>query len=302
MSRPSLSPSSASGSHATLLFHGQEAVQLCAGDGTRALVLLHGGQLLSWRSAQEQERLYLSGQATYDGVQAVRGGVPVVFPQFADHGPLSKHGFARHQTWQLLHAQTTAQDGLVVLGLASNPQTLAAWPFEFELELTIRVSSSRLDMELAVLNSGHEPCSFTAALHTYLAVPDVREARLHGLKRLRYRDSVAGTEQVDSNDAVQVAGELDRIYFDAAAPLSLKIDAAQPAPWRISQTGFSDVVVWNPGPTKAASLPDMREVDWSRMLCVEAARVGAPLVLQAGEQWLGRQTIDCEVVASQNPA
>jgi glucose-6-phosphate 1-epimerase len=82
----------------------------------------------------------------------------------------------------------------------------------------------------------------------------------------------------------------------------LKIDAAQPTPWRISQTGFSDVVVWNPGPTKAASLPDMREVDWSHMLCVEAARVGAPLVLQAGEQWLGRQTIDCEVVASQNPA
>lgn len=286
-----------SGSHATLQFHGQDAVQLCAGDGTQALVLLHGGQLLSWKNAQGQERLYLSGQAVYDGVQAVRGGVPVVFPQFANQGPLPKHGFTRQQTWQLLHAQTTAQDVLVVLGLVSNPQTLAIWPFEFELELTVRASNSRLDMELAVLNSGREPWSCTAALHTYLQVPDVREARLCGLKRLRYRDAVAGTEQVDHADAVQVASELDRIYFDAAAPLSLNLGPTQPVPWRISQTGFADVVVWNPGPTKAASLHDMPDDDWMRMLCVEAALVGTPLVLQAGEQWLGRQTLDCESVS-----
>lgn len=293
-----VSSSPTSGSHATVQINGQEVVRLCAGDGTQALVLLHGGQLLSWISAQGQERLYLSEQAVYDGVQAVRGGVPVVFPQFANQGSLPKHGLARHQAWQLLHAQTTLNDVLVVLGLASNPKTLAIWPFEFELELTLRATSSRLDMELAVLNSGSEPFSFTGALHTYLAVPDVREARLHGLKRLRYRDAVVGTEQVDHADALQVASELDRIYFDAAAPLSLVLGPVQSAPWHISQTGFTDVVVWNPGPTKAASLPDMAGDDWGRMLCVEAARVGTPLLLQAGEEWLGRQTIDCEAVVN----
>jgi glucose-6-phosphate 1-epimerase len=285
---------SASGSHEKFQFHGQEALRMVSGDGAQATVLFHGGQLISWRSARGQERLYLSERAIYDGIQAVRGGVPVVFPQFANSGPLVKHGFARRQTWQLVHVETTAHDAMAVFGLHSNATTLTEWPFEFELELTLRVTNTCLDMELSVLNSGSEPLSFTTALHTYLRLPDVRPMQLHGLKRLRYRDAVNDTEQVDHDPFVQAVGELDRVYFDAASPLSLNLGEQDAIPWRISQTGFSDVVVWNPGPVKAAQLLDMPDEDWVQMLCVEASQVGAPIVLQAREQWVGRQTVDCE--------
>jgi glucose-6-phosphate 1-epimerase len=49
--------------------------------------------------------------------------------------------------------------------------------------------------------------------------------------------------------------------------------------------------VWNPGPIKAAQLPDMPNDDWVRMLCVESARIGEPITLAPGEEWSGMQTL-----------
>ena len=92
------------------------------------------------------ERLYLSDRAVYAPGQAVRGGVPVVFPQFAAMGPLAKHGFARTLPWTLKSVDTTPTDALAVLQLRSGDATRAAWPFEFALELSLRVSAQRLDM------------------------------------------------------------------------------------------------------------------------------------------------------------
>ena len=51
----------------------------------------------------------------------------------------------------------------------------------------------------------------------------------------------------------------------------------------------ADVVVWNPGPTRAAALADMPDDDWLQLLCVEAAVIGAPVTLAAGQEWVGRQ-------------
>ena len=68
-------------------------------DGATALVALHGAHVLSWQPADGRERLFLSDRAVFDGQAAIRGGIPVVFPQFAERGPLRKHGFARTAPW-----------------------------------------------------------------------------------------------------------------------------------------------------------------------------------------------------------
>lgn len=284
-------------------FHGLPALQLQSGDGARATVLLHGAHLVSWVPVGGQEQLYVSPRAVLDGRQAIRGGVPVIFPQFNQRGPLPRHGFARNRTWRALSLEQGATDALAVLRLVDDEVTRAIWPHHFIAELTARITGARIDIELAVEHpepdeAGPPPDAFqfTAALHTYLRVADASSARLDGLQRLRYIDSVRNTQQLDMAPNLVPEGELDRIYFDAARPLRLS-DGARVL--EIAQTGFADAVVWNPGAERCAALSDMPADGWREMLCVEAAAIGVPVELKPGEAWIGRQTLS--VVPADDP-
>lgn len=274
---------------------GQPAVELVSGDGARATVLLHGAHLIGWTTADGDVPLYLSPRAVLDGRQAVRGGVPVIFPQFNQRGPLPRHGFARGLPWQLVMHQQGDDDALAVLRLQDSEATRALWPQAFVAELSVRISGARLDIELAVerpaeppAQAAAEPMRFTAALHTYLRVDDVGSSWVDGLQRLRYEDAVRHTEQVDLAARLQVAGELDRIYFDAARPLHLHDGDRR---LEITSTGLPDVVVWNPGPERCAALADMPADGWRYMLCIEGAAIGEPVALAPGQTWIGRQSI-----------
>lgn len=265
---------------------GQPAMWLRAPDGAEVTVLLHGGQLVSWIPAGDQERLYLSPTAVAGPGQAVRGGIPVIFPQFAQRGPLPRHGLARDRAWTWVEG---AQRGDVVIGvlrLTDDEATRAIWPHHFEAELSFSLSGLQLDVELAVTNTGDAPFDFSAALHSYLRVDDVRRARLGGLYGVRYVDQVSGAEQHQEMDPFSFAGEIDRIYFDATGPLSL---ATAMGRMTITREGFDDVVVWNPGPEKAAAMADLPDDDWLRLLCVEAAVIGTSVTLAPGQEWVARQ-------------
>src|ERR1035437_10592591 len=68
--------------------------------GSRAEVYLHGAHVTSCVPAGGHEMLFLSERAEFEHGKAIRGGIPVVFPQFADSGPLPKHGWLRTSTWR----------------------------------------------------------------------------------------------------------------------------------------------------------------------------------------------------------
>lgn len=48
--------------------------------GERVEVLLHGATVISWKSANGKENLFLSSKVHLDGSKPVRGGIPLVFP------------------------------------------------------------------------------------------------------------------------------------------------------------------------------------------------------------------------------
>lgn len=270
-------------------FHGQPALRLATASGAQAVVLLLGAQVVSWTPPGGTERLYLSDQARFDGSTAVRGGVPVCFPQFAARGPLPRHGFVRTMPWSLETERTGADFALVTLRCTNTEATRALWPHRFAVELTIAIEESRLDLELEVINEDDTPLSFTGALHTYLRVREVEEARIEGLYGTAYEDSTAAGEmRHDSGDVLLIEAETDRIYHEVTRPLLLR---EYDRSLGINQEGFRDVVVWNPWEERCAALTDMPDRDFRHMLCVEAAAVREAVELAPGSNWWGRQTL-----------
>jgi glucose-6-phosphate 1-epimerase len=268
-------------------FNGHPAVALRAPDGARATVLLHGGQLVSWVPAGGDEQLYLSPASLFGDGQAVRGGVPVIFPQFSARGALPRHGLVRTRAWQLQESPAHGAHAQAVVRFSSDDQTRALWPHDFEAELTVSIVGRQVDIEFAVTNTGDAPFEFSVALHTYLRTNDVLKAQLEGLQGVKYEDNTTGQWQQQWGDVTQVVGEIDRLYHDVSGQLTVRELGRRVS---IAQRGFTDVVVWNPGPEKGAGLADMPDDDWQRMLCVEAARVIEPVVLAPGQEWAGMQT------------
>ena len=262
---------------------------LQAADGARLEVLPHGAHVLAWVPAGEHNsRLFLSAAAEYRHDVSVRGGIPVVFPQFSGHGALPKHGFARVQPWETVEHK----DSRCLLRLRESTATLGLWPQPFELLLDLAIEAQRLQVTLSVANTGASAFEFTVALHSYLQGGDIHDVRLHGLQGRRYLDAVLNREHHVQHEEPLILGEwIDRIYFDAPGELLLEEPARR---LRIQQEGFTDSVVWNPAAALTATLPDMQPDDWHRMLCVEAGTTVTPVHLEPGQRWRGAQILLAE--------
>lgn len=272
----------------TIDHRGQPALRLTTAAGARAVVLLRGAQLVSWTAPGGTERLYLSERAVYDGSVAVRGGVPVSFPQFAARGELPRHGLVRTLPWSVELQRSGDDFALVSLRCSDTEATRAVWPHRFTAELSIAIESDRLDLELEIANEGDDIFAFTAALHTYLRVREVEETRIEGLYGLSYENGADGSLHQDSGDVLQIEAETDRIYHALPRPLLIREHGRSLG---INQEGFPDAVVWNPWETRCAALDDMPDRDFRHMLCVEAAAVKDPVELAPGSSWWGRQTL-----------
>ena len=62
---------------------GLECVTLRHPSGAEATLTLHGANVIEWKSAgNDSNLLFVSDSAVFDGKKAIRGGIPLVFPQF----------------------------------------------------------------------------------------------------------------------------------------------------------------------------------------------------------------------------
>jgi glucose-6-phosphate 1-epimerase len=270
------------------LFHGQPCRCLHLPNGDSLRVVLHGAQVLSW-VAGGRERLYLSPHSRFDGNTAIRGGVPICFPQFNQRGSLPKHGFARNLSWLAdVPPDLGEQSATLTLRLPSSEATKAFWPPSFEATLSLHLRPASLQITLGVRNAGEAPLSFTGALHTYLAVSDIAAVQLDGLRDQPEWDALTDQHR-PALGPLSFHGEFDRVYGVAAQALTLRDGSNR---LTIDQSpSFADTVVWNPGAVKGAALDDMPADGYAHMLCVEAAQVMQPVTVDAGAQWQGWQRL-----------
>lgn len=267
---------------------------LTAAGGASADIYRHGAHLTSWRTADGKERIFTSDHAQFADGKAIRGGVPVIFPQFNAFGSGPRHGFARTLPWQLVQAPTSNRPSGCTFSLQDTPETRAAWDCAFTAQLISEINSNQLRMTLHITNTDNKPIQFTAALHTYLAVADLGTARLQGLRGLSYWNNDGSDFQqrlTAKSDELAFDDAIDRVYFNCDVPLKLR-DGEDSL--HIANEGFREVVVWNPGRDAAGDMADMAADEYKKMLCVEAAVIDQPIVLEAGDVWQGSQILTAE--------
>jgi len=267
-----------------------EKLTFSAPDGARAEIYLQGAHLASWIPAGGSERLFLSANSLFQPGAAIRGGVPVLFPQFSGRGSLPKHGFARNLPWKL---EGIDPSGASVVARFSQRESLDSrrlWDHPYALSLTIELGGPRLTMQLTVANPGATEISFTCGLHTYLRVDDLAAVTLSGLGGRPFIDTVGGVERDDrqGENLLRFPAETDRIYPAAPSPLILQDSASRV---EIASQGFADCVVWNPGSELGARIPDLEPEGYRRYVCVEAAQIVKPVTLPAGQSWSGTQSL-----------
>ncbi len=297
-------------------------VRLALPQGDAAYVALQGGQVLSWRTSDGIERLYQSPLAATDGSKAIRAGVQVCFPQFANRGPLPKHGLVRTLVWRLVEGGDGS--AAVVLELTDSDATRALWPHSFKARIGFTLTPGRLRIGFSVDNTGSDAFDFTMALHSYLRTGDISATQVHGLGGDAWFDKVTDKQhprgETAPDHALSIVGEVDRVYARTASPATApgassphggaatpsgsdaeEVLASPPAPLRLSEprgglaiaqaASMTETVVWNPGAELCATFADMPNDGWRTMICAEAAHVDTPARLAAGARWSGWQQL-----------
>jgi glucose-6-phosphate 1-epimerase len=268
------------------------------GPDADAEVYLHGAHVTHFQPRNQAPVIWMSGRSRFDPDQPIRGGVPICFPWFGSRqgdpaAPI--HGFVRLRTWKI-RSTRIGEDGAaeIVLSLLWSPRTMELWDGAFEIVHRIRVGRS-LAMTLEVTNHGRSPMRYEDAMHTYLAVGDVRQVRIGGLGGIAYIDKTrAMAREVQSDGDVRIEAETDRVYAPATGRVTVH-DPVLGRRIRIDKRGSRSTVLWNPWIEKAKRMDDFGDEEWPAMLCVETANaMENAVVLEYGQSHVTGAEISIE--------
>lgn len=262
---------------------GLPAIRVESGLST-AEIYQHGAHVTSFCRRGESPLLFLSGVSDFNAEKPIRGGVPVIFPNFGTHEGRPFHGIARISDWDLTETQVLP-DGSIQLSF-----TLPVGD-GYQAQYIVTVGSS-LTLELVVTNTADTPFTFENCLHTYFQIGDIKQAKVSGLQGARYRDQLLAEEFTESAESISFAAETDRVYLDTAATVEI-IDPALGRSIVVRKSGSQSTVVWNPWIEKSQRMPDFGDEEYQHMVCVESGNVREnAITLAPGERSVMRVEID----------
>jgi len=250
--------------------------------GAQLDVYLHGAHAVSWRTAGGSRLLFMSEKSCFKPDFPIRGGIPVLFPQFGD-GPLPKHGFARIQDWTFLGLESVPTGQVEArMELKENQQTLKMWPYAFRLELVFRLGAEDLEILFSVQNTGRSGFEFQNGLHTYFSAADISRVAVEGLAGAKFIDYLGDkTVRAETRGKIRFEGETDRVYPSAPDKLVLD-DGGNRRKVIIEKRGMNDVVIWNPWVEKSKRMEDFGDEEYKNMVCVETGNLHKPVHLAPG--------------------
>ena len=120
-----------------------DTITVSHASGTTATIHLYGATVTSLKLPSGKEVLFTSSKAVFDESKPIRGGIPLVFPQFGP-GELPNHGFARTSKWTVI----SNEGGVAVLDLKDSDATRSIWDHRFTLVYTVTVTDKGIQTAL----------------------------------------------------------------------------------------------------------------------------------------------------------
>ncbi|MEK7954366.1 D-hexose-6-phosphate mutarotase [Luteolibacter soli] len=236
---------------------------------SRARVAHRGAQLLEWTPTGFDPVLYCSRRSVPVEDTAVRGGIPICWPWFADHPDCSSlplHGFAQLMVWTHGYMETNDDEVRMGFWLEDDADTRDLWPHRFRLDLEICMGA-RLAMRLRMKNTGDSAFSAGGAFHPYFVVGGLEGLVVSGVTDAGYFDKTSGRFKAGDAGRLRIEGEVDRIY-QTTGPVTL-CDQTLGRRITVEGAGHRGTVVWNPGPEEAAKARDIAPGDYDHFVAVE---------------------------------
>ncbi|HEY3988764.1 MAG TPA: D-hexose-6-phosphate mutarotase [Acidobacteriaceae bacterium] len=253
-------------------------------EAATAEIYLQGAHVARWQpTSAAHPVLFLSAKSHFAAGKAIRGGVPLVFPWFAERKgglPGGMHGFARTLPWEVVAAERRPEGVALSFKLLPNQTTRDLGFDHFVLVYEVVVGET-LRLTLEVENVGDSPLKFEEALHAYYSVSDVRQIEVSGVGDTDYLDRAhQSVRKHQAAEAIRFTGETDQLHLNTQAAVT----TFDPG-WRrrivIEKRGSNSTVVWNPWQEKASALADLGADAWQHMVCMEPANAAENAVTLA---------------------
>ncbi|MGF1775165.1 D-hexose-6-phosphate mutarotase [Vibrio maritimus] len=231
-----------------------------------AAISLHGGHVISFKPAGQEDLIWMSKDAIFDNKAALRGGIPICWPWFG-RVAAPAHGFARNSTWELIEHRENEQGVIVSLGLTDTDATRDIWPHKFQLVLNVEVSDS-LNVSLNITNTDTTSWRFSGALHTYLNLGDIEKMEVTGMGS-SYIDGLLDGKMCEGQEVLTLSDTIDRVYTAPSDEIVLH-DNAFDRKLAVCNSGDNSAVLWNPWKQGAESMGDMNNDGYLSMFCIES--------------------------------
>lgn len=222
-----------------------------------------------------------------------RGGVPILFPQFADRGELTKHGFVRGIQWEMVSHDLNGLSEHLSYELNINPNNFGDWPHVANLRLDVVTEAKSITFSLTIKNHGEKSFSWTGGLHPYFKIENLLNVRIEGLKGCKVENKYKFDQTHQLNQFLLFDGEPFESLFLSSSDLVIHENHKS---LHLCSTGFSEWMIWNPGQSGVKDFLDIPENDWLKFICIEPVIAHQPQLIEGGGQFTGTFSITEAVI------
>lgn len=251
---------------------------ICDNAGTQVRILPEKGATVVSFLRNGIEFLYCNKE-NLASPERPRCGIPFLFPIFGrlqdgvyqwdgKQYAMEIHGFGHTSVWDVVeHTADTA-----VLRLTANAETMAVYPFRFQVTLTFRVCQGALEIIQCYENLDETAMPYNFGFHPYFRVDALEHARVETTAQVHFDYSVGKPQPFGHGEVTvsipQGAPEAGAAFMGVTAPTVLHIPTEGRKITMEYTEDFPQLVLW----TQAGK----------RFLCAEPIN-GTPNGLNTGE-------------------